>query len=130
MRIFVQNREEVELISKLLLAVHELGVIDLMEEEDCKENGMEQMLNADDYRILRETVSDNRVGIVMDADELHLYYDDAEFITGLCSRCGEQTQGLYDAEIVTYAGAIQMQSIEGQKNWRCYDCQQREGTNQ
>ncbi|WP_238649741.1 hypothetical protein [Paenibacillus piscarius] len=126
MRIFVQNLEEVELISKLLSAVHELGVIDLMEEEDGKENGMEQMLSADDYRILRETVSGDRVGIVMDANESLLYYDDAEFITGLCSKCGEQTQGLYDADLITYTEAIRMQSPEGQKNWRCYDCQQRE----
>lgn len=128
MRIIVQNQAEEELMHKFLSAIHELGIIDLMEEEDGKENRLEQILNADDYRILSEAISGDQVSVSVEREEKELYYDEAEFITGTCTKCGEQTQGLYDAFSVTYADAIQMQSTEGQKNWRCYDCREKEGT--
>lgn len=125
MRIIVNNQSEADLIKKFLDACHELGVADLMEQEDAEQNGTEQMLDADDYRILGEAVFFETPAIEVDPKESELRYHSDDFVTGTCVHCSTETMGTWMDDPLTYESLKDMNSEEYRKKWRCEDCQKK-----
>ncbi|PZM62593.1 hypothetical protein [Paenibacillus dendritiformis] len=123
MKIVVANESEARLMRDYLTTMHELGIIDLMEEEDGSHPD-EQVLNANDYRAIRDAVAGDQIKVVVDAEEDDICYEDNDFIVGTCIRCGTETQGLIDPETVTYERYLKM--MDNQKDWHCYECQRKQ----
>ncbi|GBF73149.1 hypothetical protein PA598K_01434 [Paenibacillus sp. 598K] len=126
MRIIVNNQHEATLIKKFLDAAHELGIADLMEQEDAtssQEANEQQLLNSSDYRIVAEAIFWGGPKIEVDASEDELRYEDDDWVTGTCIHCGSETMGTGDGmDPLTYERWIEMNSAESRKKWRCDSC--------
>lgn len=123
MKIIVHDEEEWYLLENFFSLIHDLDLIDKLEEIDQKE-AMEsndpQYLKSIDWDFLRQTFFMPRK-LVFEKSEppMTIEHDN---IQGVCTMCGTYTEGHIDGNEVSYAEFLDYSSEDAHKNWKCETC--------
>jgi len=75
LKIIVANENEHKLVQQFLFAIHELGMIDLMKEED-HQDPHEHFIDSDGYRTLEAAISGEQIKVEVDPLEKRIEYLD------------------------------------------------------
>jgi hypothetical protein len=120
MKIIVQNETEQNLIQRFIKVFEELDVMEDIETIDNECAEPDPYLQSDEYRLIRDDLSQWIVKI--DESIPEMTFGDDTLIRGKCTGCGVVTEGTTDGDAPTYLEYLESRTPERQSTWKCETC--------
>ncbi|EIW20731.1 MULTISPECIES: hypothetical protein [Pelosinus] len=119
MKIIVNSENEKKLLERFFEAMHDLDMVEELNEIDQKTCGDDTYLDSYDEIFLRQAICD--VSVMVDSSVQEIYVEHYN-LQGKCVDCGIITEGTIDGEDISYDEWMDKTSDESVKSWKCESC--------
>ncbi|WP_110955739.1 hypothetical protein [Anaerosinus massiliensis] len=125
MKIIVSSEAEKELMQRFIEFFNDCEAVEHIEKLDNESKG-NAALSYEEYRFIENGIYNCKVEV---DESVYPLTHEHDIISGICSKCGEKTEGTYDHNDVSYAEYLEYNSKEIQKNGFVKSVQIRSETN-